>query len=99
MKHIVFKKFPLVTPAGQKAELDYRSYIEVAIKNPLDGKLAGIEEMHKSLRLLNALEKATEEGCDFEDADYEYLCSKVKALKFTWVDPAFVQFIDDVTGL
>ncbi len=97
MKHIAFKTLPITNPAGQTGELNYRDYIELAIKSPIDQKSVGIEEMHKSIRLLNILEEADRDGVDFEDADHEYLCQKVNALGFKWVDPAFEQFVNDVT--
>ena len=97
MKHVTFKTVPVVDPTGAGGELDYRAYIALAVKQPLDGKAIGIDEMHKSVRLLNILEAATEKGADFEDADFDFLCAKVKALKFSWVDSAFSQFVDDVT--
>lgn len=99
MKRVPLKKVPLVTPTGEDSELDYLLYLEIAIKNPLNGQNADIEENRKSIRLLDALEKAEEDGVDMEDADYEYLCTKVKALRFNWIDPAFVQFVEDVTEI
>jgi hypothetical protein len=99
MKKVLLKKIPLVAPGGEKGELDYRVYIEGGIKQPLDGKAVWIDEMRKSVRLLNALEKAwNKDSVEFEDADFDYLCLKIKAMKFNWVDRAFEQFVDDVLG-
>lgn len=97
MKHIAFKTVPLTNPAGTTGELNYRVYIELAIRQPLDGKSIGADEMHKSVRLLNFLEKATGDEIDLEDADFDFLCLKVRAMKFNWADPAFEQFMEDVT--
>jgi len=96
MKHVAFKTVPVVTPTGESGELNYRAYIELAVKQPLDGKSVGIEEMHKSVRLLDILEKSSSDGIDLEDADFAFLCAKIDALKFSWVDPAFEQFVNDV---
>jgi hypothetical protein len=46
---------------------------------------------------MDALEKANDKGVDLEDSDFAFMREKVLAMKFTWVDPAFVQFIEDVT--
>jgi hypothetical protein len=96
MKSVALKKVPLVSPSGEKGELDYRVYSLLAIKQPLDGKSAGIDEMQKSIRLLNTMEQ---EGdvVEFEDADFDFFCIKVKNMRFTWVDPVFAQFVEDVT--
>jgi hypothetical protein len=53
--------------------------------------------MRSSIRILDALDKATDEGVDFEDTDFVYFVKKVQALKFAWADKAFIQFVDDVT--
>ena len=97
MKHIAFKTVPLTTPTGGAGELDYRAYVEFAVKQPIDGKSVGIDEMHKSVRLLNVLAKAGKDGASFEDADFDFFCAKIKAMRFNWVDPAFEQFVEDVT--
>jgi hypothetical protein len=98
MKHVVFKVVPIASPTKEPGELDYRAYMELAVKQPLDGKSIGVDEMHKSIRLLSALRDAKEDGVDFEDTDFDYLCAKMKALKFSWVDPAFEQFVSDVVN-
>ena len=99
MKRVFFKVVPITNPnSGEVGELDYRAYSEIAIRQPLDGKSAGIDEMHKSIRLLEALRNAKGDGVDFEDSDFDYFCLKVNAIKFNWVDPVFIEFVEDVTN-
>ena len=99
MKHIAFKKVDLVNPKTlEKGEFDYREMLKALVHNPMDGKSLDIDEVRSSIRLLDALEKGNEEGADLEDADFAFLVKKIQSIKFTWADPVFINFVDDVTG-
>ncbi len=98
MKHVIFKIVPLINLRGEKIKFSYRDYLLSAVVLPMDGRSADIDETRRSIRLLEVLEKTekTAPGVDFEDADYEFLCQKVKAMRFQWNDRVFVNFVDDV---
>jgi hypothetical protein len=65
--------------------------------NPQGG--ADIDEIRKSIRVLNVLDEIGQDAevLELEDSDYEYMQTKVSASKFTFADAAIVQFVDDVT--
>ena len=78
--------------------VDYRVIIEQAIRIPLDRQAgASIDEMRKGIRVLDRLDAATE-VLELEDADWEFLKTKVEKMPWAQVDRRFVQFHDDVTS-
>jgi hypothetical protein len=99
MKRIPLKVTEAVDPHGNKVPVDYRAYLRMAISVPSDPRQGiGIDEMRKSMRVLDALDKAPADHCNIEDADYEFLLTKVKASQFNFVHKAFVDFVEDVTN-
>lgn len=79
--------------------VDYRSIIEQAIRVPLDRQNgATIDEMRKGIRVLDALDAAQDEVLTLEDADWEFLKTKVEKMPWSQVDRRFVQFYDDIIG-
>ena len=75
----------------------YADAIRMVIRQPLD-KQAGvsIEEMRKGIRILDALDAATGDTLDLEDADYDHLKAKVEAMHWGVVDRDLLGFIDAV---
>lgn len=101
MKHVTFKNVPFVHPVtGEKGIFSYRDALLIAVAAPLDGKLAGMDEMRSSIRLLDVMEKLDKDaqGCDFEDADFKFLQKKVRAMKFKFNSKVFLQFLDVIGG-
>ena len=100
MKRIPLKKIPVTTPDGKEDILDYKTMLELIVRNPGDPTKHGMDitEIRGSLRVLDALEKAEEDWVDFEDADYNFLAGKVREARFGMVHLAIVQFVDDVTS-
>jgi hypothetical protein len=100
MKQIPLKKVAMILPTGKESSLDYRLQLIAIMQAPKDPKRgAEIEEIHKSLRVINVLDKA--EGAEFvelEDADFDYMLSKLSTVRFNFVSPAFSQFVEDMQG-
>ena len=88
----------MVMRDGSMGELDYRMQLQSIMREPTDPREGiGIEEMRRSIRVLDALE-AYNDGCELEDADFEHLVQKVKNTRFIFVSKELIQFVDDVTG-
>ena len=93
MKTIELKE--LEATGGMK--LNYKDEMVTILRTPVDRNAgADIEEMRRSIRVLDALDKA-DGTLELEDADFDYLKSRMLNAKFAMVDPAIVQFVDDVT--
>jgi hypothetical protein len=92
-------RFPQVgTFEYEQNVVAYRATIEQAIRNPLDRqKGATIDEMRKGIRVLDALDAATDDVLSLEDADWQHLKEKVEAMPWAIVDRRIIQFHDDVT--
>jgi hypothetical protein len=86
-------------PNWEANRVDYRSVIEQAIRIPLDRQAgATIDEMRKGIRVLDALDASHSDVLELEDADWEFLKTKVEKMPWAVVDRRFVQFHDDITG-
>jgi hypothetical protein len=89
VKHIVLEVL---------GDVSYRTIIEQAVQLPLDRTTgATIDEMRKGIRVLDALEHANG-TLELEDADWDFLKTKVERIPWARVDRRFVQFYDDVMG-
>ena len=111
MKRIPLKSLPdpRFTAGTQEYEanlVDYRAVIEQAVRVPLDRQAgASIDEMRKGIRVLDALEDSepglhpdADDVLVLEDADWDYLKTKVEKMPWSMVDRRFVEFYDDVMG-
>jgi len=84
-------------PGYENNRVDYRNLIEGAVRVPLDRQMgATIEEMRKGVRILDALDQARDDVLALEDADWEFLKTKVDKLPWAGTDRRFVQFYDDI---
>ena len=78
---------------GEKQELDYKAMLQVLMETPKDPqKGASIDEVRKSIRILDALESA-EGTLMLEDADYLYLLERVRSTRFTSNHRVFADFV------
>lgn len=94
MKHIELLEFPGEPP--NTVPISYRTIVEQAVRIPLDRQNgATIDEMRKGIRVLDALDRANG-SLELEDADWEFLKTKVEKMPWAAVDRRFVQFYDDV---
>lgn len=92
-------RFTVGDPNYEMNRVDYRSMVEQAIRVPLDRQGgATIDEMRKGIRVLDALDSSLMDVLQLEDADWEFLKTKVERMPWAQVDRRFVQFYDDVIG-
>ena len=83
-------------PSDVEGELEWAEVIRQVIRKPKDAsKGVEIEEMRKSIRVLNTLEKSNG-VLELEDADWEHLKEKTLAMQWGIVDSRIVQFVDEV---
>lgn len=101
MKRLELKNLPVTRPDGTEMELSYWIQLQTTIRSPADPQSgADIDEIRKSIRVLNVLDEIGQDAevLELEDSDYEYMQTKVSAAKYTFADAAIVQFVDDVTA-
>lgn len=95
MKTIELKTVPFVA-YDQDQELDYKIMLQILMEAPEDPqKGADINEVRRSIRVLDALEDADGQ-LQLEDADADYLVRRVRAAKFTSNNRVFADFVDDI---
>lgn len=76
--------------------IHYRDVVEQVIRAPLNPQGGvGIDEMRQSIRVLDALDKA-DGTLQLEDADWNHLVAKTKAMQWAFADRRILTFIDDV---
>ena len=99
MKHIDLKVVDVIDPSGKHDALDYRRVLVGIVSLPSDPR-AGIkvDEIRRSIRVLDAIEAGNENGFDIEDADFDFMCTKVRSATFNFAHRAFVQFVEDICG-
>lgn len=89
--------FPLGTPEYEANRVDYRALVEQALRIPLNRETgATIDEMRKSIRVLDALDASKDDVLSLEDADWEFLKQKVEKMPWAMVERRFVTFHDDI---
>lgn len=92
-------RFPVGSDDYEANRVDYRNIIENVVRIPLDRQQgATIDEMRKGIRILDALDAAQQDVLALEDADWEFLKSKVEKFPWAGTDRRFLKFYDDVTG-
>lgn len=98
MKTIELKQVKHTDPAGNEAVLDYADYLRAIMQSPMNPQAgADIEEIRHSIRILDAIDNATDR-IEIEDADYAFLVRKINAAKFMFITNEILQFINDMTG-
>jgi hypothetical protein len=97
MKRVPLKVLPADRTGG--LEIDYRIILGDVLRRPLDPQRGiGLDEMRRSVRVLDALESA-DGTLDLEDADYDHLKEKLLAMPWGIVDRRILQLVDDITGV
>ena len=99
MKRLELKNLPVTRPDATEMELSYWIQLQTTIRSPADPQSgADIDEIRKSIRILNVLDEIGQDAkvLELEDSDYEYMVARVTTSKYTFADPAIVQFVDDV---
>jgi hypothetical protein len=101
MKRILLKSLPDPhDPTGSGSNrIDYRELIEQVVRVPLNRQTgATIDEMRRSIRVLDALEAASDGVLVLEDSDWQVLRDKVEVFPWGMVDRRLLAFYDDVVG-
>lgn len=86
---------PGLPPEQAEADrVDYIACIRQVVRAPLNPMAGvGLEEMEKGLRVLKALDgKKLWDVLELEDADWQHLCEKVRAARWSVVDERLVRF-------
>jgi hypothetical protein len=99
MKHIRLRILPdpLSGPNTPDNVIAWADVIRQCIRRPLDPqKGVDVEEMRRGIRVLDAVDACQTETLELEDADWEHLVAKVKAMQWAIVDRRILLFIDDV---
>ena len=93
------KRIPIRQLEGSSPPiLDYGEVLREVVRRPLNPQAgASIEEMRQSIRVLDAIDAANGD-LELEDADYDHLVAKVRAMPWNIIDRRLVQFHDDVLG-
>lgn len=79
-------------------DIEYSSVLKEVLSRPVDqAKGADIQEMRRSIRVLDALDRANG-TLELEDADYQYLRDKIGNMHWNVIDRRIVQFVDDILG-
>lgn len=79
---------------GNTEDFSYKDMLQVLMETPSDPRHgATIDEVRKSVRVLDVLEKS-DKVLELEDADFEYLLQRVKGARFTANNRVFIDFVD-----
>ena len=93
MKAIELKTVPMILH-GVESDFYYAEFIRILMQTPeKPNEGATIEEVRKSIRVLDALDKGSE-TLEIEDADFLYLLHRVKSARFTASNIVFIDFVD-----
>jgi len=91
------ERIPKDKPEYAANVLAWAEVVRQVIRRPLDPqKGADVDELRRSMRVLDALERASA-VLELEDADWEHLKAKTLAMQWAFVDRRIISFIDDVT--
>ncbi len=98
MKTIQLKRVSMKMADGTPRDFDYRLQLLGIAANPADNtRGAGIDEIRKSIRIIDALEKVEGQSeVQLEDADYEMLVSKVNSTKFVSISKEVLDFVNTI---
>jgi hypothetical protein len=86
-----------VTLDGKPTRISYKAQLREIMRVPSDPRGADLEEVRRSLRVLDALD--TEDVVlKLEDADFEYMVKRVRGARWQVIDKFVMAFIEDVTN-
>lgn len=98
MKKIVLKTIEGKAD-GNVIRIAYKDQIDAIMSTPMDMKNADLNEVRRSLRILDVLDglPAEAQALELEDADYEYMKQRVLAARWPIINQVILTFIEDVT--
>ena len=98
MKSIELKTVKFIEN-GNEEDFSYKDMVYMILQSPVDpAKGSGIEEIRKSIRVLDAIDNEENGTLEIEDADFSYLLYRVRNAKFTSNNRAFIDFVDHFEG-
>ncbi len=81
----------------QEQRFDYRANLEAILKSPSDPQRGmQIEDVRRSVKILDALDRAKGTKFILEDEEYSHLKARVDAAFWPFALPAVVSFVDDI---
>lgn len=93
MKQVRLLTVPL-TVNKQTENFVYKDMLTVLMETPSDPQRgAGIDEVRKSIRVLDVLERSGD-VLELEDADFAYVLERVRNARFTASNKVFVDFVE-----
>ena len=98
MKQIPLKTVEVVMN-DRPTRLSYQAQIIELMKAPTGNKGADLDEIRRSIRVMDAVDSANGGLLELEDADFEYMAHKIKSARWPIIDKYVLQFIEDVTGV
>jgi len=97
MKNITLKIVE-VEMDGKPVKLSYKAQIIELMRAPSGDKGADIEEIRRSIKILDALDTCKGDVLKLEDADFEFMKSKILHARWPFIDKYIQAFVDDVTS-
>jgi hypothetical protein len=97
MKTIELKTVEMPTDDGKTINLSYRMQLYEIMRTPPEGKGADYDDIRRSLRIMDLLDKPGE-AITLDEADFEYMKKRVLAIRWPMINKAVAQFIEDVTN-
>jgi hypothetical protein len=92
------KKLELKKVKSKIGEFDYKEQLIGIMEVPLNqNEGARIDEIRKSMRVIDVLEKA-EGVLELEDADYTFMKEKVLSIGFKQIDHVVLDFLEEVSS-
>lgn len=80
-------------------DFDERELLREVARRPADPRVGiDIEEMRRAMRVLDALDKATDSTLDLEDADHGYLVEKLKRFRFAFADQKILDLVERISS-
>lgn len=80
--------------------INFKELLELVVKQPSGGAMPGnstsYDSMLKDIRLLDVIEPTVGLVFEFEDADWQRLCDKVRAFPFGMADRALIGFCEAI---
>ena len=96
MRQVQLKTVEIVLD-GKTSPLSYKLQLAHIMRTPSQNT-ADLDEVRRSIRILNALDTIEGNVLNLEDADFEYMCQRVTGTRWPFIDPVIITFVDDVTG-
>lgn len=83
-------------PTDLEGDLEWAEIVKQVIRKPLNPERGvEIEEMRKSIKILDILDKSNG-VLELEDADWEHLRDKTVKMQWGVIDSRIIKFVDEV---